>query len=338
MNRQKALRMILSCLIIIILWICIFGSYMSFSAVYPPQQIPIEPPPEILNPSIWTPGVENAVITKNNTPLGSEIVTLNNYSVRVTLDIFKMLAKTNPFSRKMYGTCAVVGSGGILKDSGCGETIDSKDFVIRCNLPPLNGVYSKDVGVRTDLVTTNSSIFSERYESLSGLGPQQKFVEAVKSYGNAQMLMQTFLDEHYTQHSIKAVHALEDFNSSIRTLALNPNYIRDVYKFWANKDLPGYRPSTGLMIATLALDLCSKVHLYGFWPFDKHPHGGHMLTQHYYDDRKPDNVHNMPVEFDHRSKLDKQGILKLHLGVCPVKERLSRRTWADGWMDGWILL
>ncbi|KAM9803548.1 alpha-N-acetylneuraminide alpha-2,8-sialyltransferase-like [Syngnathus typhle] len=284
------------------------------------------------NPSIRTPGVENAVITKNNTPLGSEIVTLNNYSVRVTLDIFKMLAKSKNDLQKVRknhlfilripspGRCAVVGSGGILKDSGCGETIDSKDFGIRSNLPPLNGIYSKDVGVRTDLVTTNPSIFSERYESLSGLGPQQKFVEAVKSYGNAQMLMQTFLDEHYTQHSIKAVHTLEDFNSSIRTLALNPNYIRDVYKFWTNKDRPGYRLSTGLMVATLALDLCSKVHLYSFWPFDKHPHGGHMLTQHYYDDRKPDKVHNMPVEFDELSKLDKQGILKLHLGVCPVKE------------------
>ncbi|XP_077411353.1 alpha-2,8-sialyltransferase 8E-like [Vanacampus margaritifer] len=292
------------------------------SKVSLPKQIPPDPAADVCsNLSSCTHGVEMAIITQENTPVGTVIHYLDDWMLTVTPDIFKTFVKKHPFSTEMYDKCAVVGSGGILIDSGCGETIDSAQFVIRCNLPPLNHVYAKDVGFKTDLVTANLDVFERRYESLSGLGPQQKLVEAVQIYGKALMLLHTFSYRSYTQVSMRAARTLKDFKSPIRAISFNPNYVRNVSRFWAAKGLAGYQPTTGILMASLALELCSEVHLYGFWPFDKHP-DGHTLTKHYYNDLKHLAVHDMPIEFGLLSTLNKQGVLRLHTEACPAKERV----------------
>ncbi|CAH1238168.1 ST8SIA4 [Branchiostoma lanceolatum] len=51
-------------------------------------------------------------------------------------------------------TCALVGNSGILLGSDCGPEIDSKDFVVRMDLPDVL-VFEKDVGGRTDMTVVS---------------------------------------------------------------------------------------------------------------------------------------------------------------------------------------
>ncbi|XP_019621244.1 PREDICTED: uncharacterized protein LOC109467648 [Branchiostoma belcheri] len=53
-----------------------------------------------------------------------------------------------------YGTCALVGNGGILLKSNCGNEIDSHDYVIRINMAALKN-YEQDVGRQTNLSFIN---------------------------------------------------------------------------------------------------------------------------------------------------------------------------------------
>ncbi|KAK7940068.1 hypothetical protein WMY93_003394 [Mugilogobius chulae] len=214
-------------------------------------------------------GFHKAIVTQSNTPVGTRLVYdgEKKKSLQVNKDVFNTFLKDNPFSNRSLDTCAVVGNGGILANSSCGEAIDSAQFVIRCNLPPLENDYGKHVGNKTDIVTANPSIFLE---------------------------------------------------NPIRPIFFNPEYLQRLAAFWRSQGLRAVRLSTGLIMASLALEVCDNVHLYGFWPFGNHPNGLTPLTNHYYDDRQTKKkFHAMPAEFELLLKLHNQGVLRLHVGQCP---------------------
>ncbi|XP_023124233.2 alpha-2,8-sialyltransferase 8F-like isoform X2 [Amphiprion ocellaris] len=263
-------------------------------------------------------GLEEAIITQNNKPVGSEIVyDGSKKTLKVTPELFSIFMKEHPFSNKTLDTCAVVGNGGILINSSCGEMIDSAQFVIRCNLPPLANGYEKHVGIKTDLVTANPSIFNYRFGALNG--PRHPFVESLRRYGNSLLLIHAFSFSAYTAVSLRAIYTINDFESPIRPVFLNPEYLKSLLLFWRAQGLRENRLSTGLITTSLALELCNNVHLYGFWPFSNHPHDLHNLTNHYYDDMQAKKqFHAMPAEFDLLMRLHSQGILRLHLGDCPT--------------------
>lgn len=159
-------------------------------------------------------------------------------------------------------------------------------------------------------------LFCYRYSAL--MERRRPFVESLRPYGQALLLLPAFSYSHNTPVSLRAFYTLEDFgNDSLLPVFLNPDYLRRLSKFWRERGLNSVRPSTGLIMASLALELCSNVHLYGFWPFSKHPNNSRPITNHYYDNRESKkNVHSMPTEFEHLVKLHKQGVIRIHLGEC----------------------
>ncbi|KAM7371649.1 hypothetical protein PAMP_008867 [Pampus punctatissimus] len=261
-------------------------------------------------------GFDKIIITQANTPIGSKLVYNgeNKRTLLVTPEIFNTFAKEHPFSNKTWDTCAVVGNGGILTDSKCGKRIDSAQFVMRCNLPPLKNGYEKHVGIKTDLVTANPSILRLKYGSL--IGRRRPFVESLQSYGNSLLVIPAFSFRINTELSLQVVYTIEDFGSPARPVFFNPDYLRKLSIFWRKKGLKAGRLSTGLIVASIALEVCSNVELYGFWPFSNHPHELYSLTNHYYDNMKTSRVHTMPVEFKLLLQLHNQGVLKLHVGNC----------------------
>ncbi|XP_041829316.1 alpha-2,8-sialyltransferase 8F-like isoform X2 [Melanotaenia boesemani] len=261
-------------------------------------------------------GLDKAIITQANTPLGSKLVYdgQKGRTIPVTLKNFNTFAK-NPFSNKTLHTCAVVGNGGILANSSCGKNIDSAQFVIRCNLPPLSNGYEKHVGTKTDLVTANPSIFLQKYEALKK--NQHKFVENLQVYGKSLLLIPAFSFTVNTDVSLRAFSLTEESKSSIQTVFLNPEYLEDLKRFWGSQGLRPSRLSTGMMMVSLAMELCADIHLYGFWPFGFHPRDWHLLTNHYYDDKPPlRNFHTISDEFMILLLLHNRGMLRLHLDDC----------------------
>ncbi|XP_035511153.1 alpha-2,8-sialyltransferase 8F-like [Morone saxatilis] len=262
-------------------------------------------------------GFDKAIISQANTPVGSKLVYdgEKKRTLQVTPEIFSTFAKERPFPNKTWDTCAVVGNGGILTNSSCGNTIDSAQFVIRCNLPPLNNGFEKHVGIKTDLVTANPSILIKKYGAL--MGHRRPFVESLRSYGNSLLLLPAFSYSHNTPVCLRAFYTMEDFESPIQPIFFNPEYLEKLALFWRSQGLRAVRLSTGIMMASMALELCANVHLYGFWPFSNHPHNFQALTNHYYDNQPATRgFHAMPTEFDLLLRLHTQGVLKLHLGKC----------------------
>ncbi|XP_053707992.1 alpha-2,8-sialyltransferase 8E-like [Synchiropus splendidus] len=261
-------------------------------------------------------GFDNAIMTQSNTPEGSKIIyDTSTKSLVVGKDLVKLLLKEHPFQNKTWKTCAVVGNGGILSDSNCGKRIDSADFVFRCNLPPLVEEFTEDVGLKTSLVTANPSILRTMYRSLNER--RRPFAEKLQSYGNAMVLLPAFSYNTNTELCFRAAYTMEDFNVSARPVFFNPQYLIKLGKFWFSKGVNSPRLSSGLMIVSLALEVCSNVEVYGFWPYRNHPSELYSLLQHYYDDA-PTNlkVHSMPQEFKHLLQLHNEGVLRLHLDVC----------------------
>ncbi|KAK5878419.1 hypothetical protein CesoFtcFv8_023827 [Champsocephalus esox] len=211
--------------------------------------------------------------TKRNTPAGTKL----RYEVDtsgilpITAEVFKMFPDDMPYSKSQYKKCAVIGNGGIIKNSKCGKEIDSADFIFRCNIPPINEKYSADVGSRTDLVTINPSIISERFQKLEKW--RRPFYEVLQNYENSSVVLPAFYNTRNTDVSFRVKYMLDDFDSQRGVFFFHPQYLLNVQRFWAVQGVRAKRVSSGLMLVTAAMEMCEEVHLYGFWAFPNEPRG-----------------------------------------------------------------
>ncbi|KAE8636814.1 hypothetical protein XENTR_v10003146 [Xenopus tropicalis] len=254
--------------------------------------------------------------TQKNTPLGTKL----RYEVDtsgifpISSEIFNIFPKDMPYYRSQFKKCAVVGNGGILKDSKCGKDIDSTDFVFRCNLPPITPKYVEDVGMKTDVVTINPSIITERFNKLEKW--RRPFYEVLQGYENASLLLPAFYNTRNTDVSIRVKYVLDDFESQQAVYYFHPQYLINVSRFWLMQGVHAKRISSGLILVTAALELCEEVHLYGFWGFPMDP-SGNFITHHYYDNVKPrPGFHAMPSEIFNFIHMHSKGILRVHTGTC----------------------
>ncbi|KAG5272139.1 hypothetical protein AALO_G00162080 [Alosa alosa] len=254
--------------------------------------------------------------TKRNTPSGTKL----RYEVdtsgvlHISPEIFKMFPDDMPYSRSEFKRCAVIGNGGISRNSKCGKEIDSADFVFRCNIPPISDKYSADVGSKTDFVTINPSIITERFQKLEKW--RKPFYEVLQSYENASIVLPAFYNTRNTDVSFRVKYVLDDFSSPRGVFFFHPQYLLNVQRFWSLQGVRAKRLSSGLMLVTAAMELCEEVHLYGFWAFPMNP-AGVFITHHYYDNVKPrPGFHAMPHEIFNFLHMHTRGILHLHTQPC----------------------
>ncbi|XP_049633759.1 alpha-2,8-sialyltransferase 8F [Suncus etruscus] len=262
--------------------------------------------------------VQNFIVSQSNTPVGTNMSfeVESKFEFLIKRSIFDMFPKSQPFIDSPYKQCAVVGNAGILNQSLCGAEIDKSDFVFRCNLPPITGNVSKDVGSKTNLVTINPSIIKLKYGNLKE--KRELFLKDIASYGDAFLLLPAFSFRANTGSSFRVYETVKSFKAKSKVVFFHPKYLKNLALFWRTKGLMEYRLSTGLMITSVALELCENVKLYGFWPFSKTLEDN-VVSHHYYDNKLPKRgVHEMPKEYNQILQLHLKGILKLQLNKCEV--------------------
>ncbi|XP_004716074.2 alpha-2,8-sialyltransferase 8F [Echinops telfairi] len=262
--------------------------------------------------------VHNSVMSQNNTPVGSQMSyeVDSKRNIQIGEYIFNMLPVAQPFVDFPYNQCAVVGNGGILNQSLCGPEIDKADFVFRCNLPPTTGNISKDVGSKTNLVTVNPSIIALKYRNLKD--KKAEFLEDIETYGDAFLLLPAFSFRANTAASLRVHLTLNQSKARQKVLFFHPMYLKQLARFWRTKGVTEYRLSSGLMITSVAMELCKHVKLYGFWPFSKTVEDI-PVNHHYYDNKLPKrNFHEMPQEYNQILQLYVKGILNLQFRKCEI--------------------
>uniref|UniRef100_A0A8C1W4W4 ST8 alpha-N-acetyl-neuraminide alpha-2,8-sialyltransferase 7.1 n=1 Tax=Cyprinus carpio TaxID=7962 RepID=A0A8C1W4W4_CYPCA len=252
-------------------------------------------------------------LTKHNTAINQTIPyeTSTTKTYKMNAVVHSMLPEAFPWSGRRLGRCAVVGNGGILKNSSCGREIDSADFVIRFNLALIN---DSDVGLKTDLITINPTQIQKEYKNL--VQNPDPLVERLSVYRNASLAIPAFAYTFCTGLSIKTLKVPHPIRPQQPVVFFSPVYLRTLDRFWKGRGLKSIRLSTGFMSISTALELCEHVHVYGFWPFGTDLQGN-PVPYHYYDEVSPHRyMHKMPEEFVRLLQLHSQGALTLHLQPC----------------------
>ncbi|XP_048374136.1 alpha-N-acetylneuraminide alpha-2,8-sialyltransferase-like [Sphaerodactylus townsendi] len=262
---------------------------------------------ECCNASFWL------AVTKENTPEGSDIL-LDGQKGRklpVNTQLMELLQERSPIPAILYDQCSIVGNGGILRNSSCGQEIDRADLIVRFNLPPMD--WPEDVGTKTNLVTINPSILQNKFKKL--LAHRKPFADALRPYGNALLLIPAFSFVGHSEIAYRALYTMEDFGMGRHAYFLNPHYLSTLGQYWKGQSFHPQRLSSGFMFVNMALELCKRITLYGFWPFP-HDLANRMIPHHYYDNALPKPIHAMSNEFSHYLKMYTQGVLRLRLGKC----------------------
>ncbi|XP_029311358.1 LOW QUALITY PROTEIN: alpha-N-acetylgalactosaminide alpha-2,6-sialyltransferase 2 [Cottoperca gobio] len=223
--------------------------------------------------------------------------------------------------------CAVVGNGGILKDSKKGKEIDSHHYVFRTNGAIIKG-FEQDVGSRTTHYTFSTNTLMNSMRSYAGFGyrgpPQSKETRYIflPDHDRDYLLMKAaathtlvergperakdplkYFGEDVSAEKLKMYHP--DFIRYLRNRFLRSNALKTKYK-----DI--YRPSTGAVMLLAALHTCDQVSAYGFMTPDFKDY-----SDHYYDNSyRPVGFfinHDLRMEMILWQQLHQAGLIRLYM-------------------------
>uniref|UniRef100_A0A8C2Z050 alpha-N-acetylgalactosaminide alpha-2,6-sialyltransferase n=1 Tax=Cyclopterus lumpus TaxID=8103 RepID=A0A8C2Z050_CYCLU len=243
---------------------------------------------------------------------------LNSSANRRLLDDWKQRGNDSECVR-----CAVVGNGGILKDSEKGEEIDGHHYVFRTNGAIIKG-FEPDVGSRTTHYTfsTNTMRNSMRaYGPLSALRQETRYV-FLPDNERDYLLMKaaathtpvergpeqakdpcSYFGEDVSVEKLKMYHP--DFIRYLRNRFLRSKVLKTKYK-------AGYRPSTGAVMLLAALHTCDQVSAYGFMTPDYRKYSDHYYDRSY----RPVGFfvnHDLHLETSLWQQLHRAGLIRLYM-------------------------
>ncbi|XP_048185468.1 alpha-2,8-sialyltransferase 8B isoform X2 [Perognathus longimembris pacificus] len=240
-------------------------------------------------------------------------------TMNVSQNLYELLPRTSPLKNKHFRTCAIVGNSGVLLNSGCGQEIDTHSFVIRCNLAPVQE-YAQDVGLKTDLVTMNPSVIQRAFEDLVNATWREKLLQRLHGLNGSILWIPAFMARGGKERVEWVNTLILKHHVNVRTAYPSLRLLHAVRGYWLTNKVHIKRPTTGLLMYTLATRFCNQIYLYGFWPFPL-DQNQNPVKYHYYDSLKygytsQASPHTMPLEFKALKNLHEQGALKLTVGQC----------------------
>ncbi|KAM6951515.1 alpha-N-acetylgalactosaminide alpha-2,6-sialyltransferase 2 [Aplochiton taeniatus] len=223
--------------------------------------------------------------------------------------------------------CAVVGNGGILKDSKKGKEIDGHDYVFRTNGAVIKG-FEQDVGSRTSLYTFSTNTLKNSMRSYAGLGyagpplsEETKYV-FLPDHDRDYLLMKatathtpvekgpersssppSYFGKNVTAEKLKMYHP--DFIRYLRNRFLRSRALKTKYK-----DI--YRPSTGAVMLLAAVHTCDQVSAYGFMTPDFKNYSDHYYDKSYHQVGFFIN-HDLRLEMTLWQELHQAGLIRLYM-------------------------